>query len=110
MTQSGEPEQPSPPASVPPAPVRPLAYRRVTPAARVQDVTDLYFPDKTWDLVIPLVLLMIGLFIVIGVMLQLRSGPREIAILLSSFFVFRAFIMLCTIPILSRVAGISFGL
>jgi hypothetical protein len=89
-------------------PPAPLAYERPIPL-RVDDSVDLYFPDRIWDLFVPVAMLALGMAIGCGVLLYEDSGVKAVAVLLSSYLVFRAILLACLIPVLSRLCGVSFG-
>lgn len=91
-----------------PDPPAPLAYERPI-SLRVDDSVDLYFPDRTWDLFVPIGALALGIAIGCGVLLYEDSGIKVVAVLLSSYLVFRAILLACLIPVLSRLCGVSFG-
>src|SRR5256885_953579 len=89
-------------------PPAPLAYERPIPL-RVDDSVDLHFPNRVWDLFVPIALLALGITIGCGVLLYEDTGVKAVAVLLSSYLVFRAILLACLIPVLSRLCGVSFG-
>lgn len=98
---------PDPPEN--PAPTeRPNTLNYARPRL-VRAETDLYFPDRSLDLYVPVALLTVALLLGGGLLLYLRIAPKQVAVLVCSYLLVKLLILAVTIPLLAKVAGIAFG-
>ena len=102
-------EAATPPLATPASAAKVLPYRRSAAADRGATGFDLYFPSRLRDLVIPAVLLLVSAILAGAESIHLVADPAAAVAVLVAYFVVKVVMMMVCIPIIARVAGVSFG-
>lgn len=100
-------DDPPPAAPAPAVPASVLPYRAPKREAVVS--ADLYFPSNVRDVYVPCALLLAGMGLGIAELHDARHGLRQAIAFGTAYSAVKIAMMLVCIPLVTRVAGVSFG-
>jgi hypothetical protein len=92
-----------------PSPQKTLDYRRRGEVEPGQQRSKEDAQHAVWEYWVPTALLIAGVALVVGILIQWRTDPRDVPPMIASYFSFQAIVLAVTVPLLSRVIG-GFGL